>query len=209
MDQFSEAIEYREGLFHRADRHLDRIRRTLLHFGVSRISVPTLREFTDILHDAAISDKVPEEGVYKCRIVYPGRERLLEKIDFMEYGKKKIGSISLVESDTIEYSFKSTERAPLDSLLNESGADEIIIVKRGLLTDGSAYNIILEDYQKRLFTPSEPLLRGTMREELLESGTITPEEITPRMLSGFSHIHFINALNYIGDLRFPTTLVKR
>jgi 4-amino-4-deoxychorismate lyase len=78
-----------------------------------------------------------------------------------------VSSLHLIESDTINYTYKSTHREELNALYAQRGmADDILIVKDGYLTDTSIANIALYDGHT-WFTPAHPLLQGTKRAELL------------------------------------------
>ena len=54
--------------------------------------------------------------------------------------------------------------------------DDILIVKRGMVTDSSYANIVFRR-GKRWYTPWSALLKGTMRLNLLERNKIYEEEI--------------------------------
>lgn len=130
-------------------------------------------------------------GLYKCRIIY---EKAIESIDFKPYGFPKIRSLQLVVDNDIEYSCKYTNRAALRRLLEKRGsADEILIVKNGLITDTSFTNVVFFDGEKWL-TPAAPLLNGTQRERLLHEEKIIPVDIRPADLSLFRKARLINAM---------------
>ena len=72
-------------------------------------------------------------------------------------------------------------------------ADEIIIIKNGLVTDTSIANIaILHD--ERWLTPKLPLLEGTTRKRLLNEGKVFESNITPTMLRNADKIALMNAM---------------
>jgi 4-amino-4-deoxychorismate lyase len=134
--------------------------------------------------------------MYKCRIIY---SREIETIEFIPYTKKKIEIIKLVECDAIEYNHKYFNRKIFDDLLAESGADEILIIKEGKITDTSYSNIAFYDGNKWL-TPSTPLLKGTKREKLLREGKIFKAEIVKNDLQYFQSASLINAMMDLGEL---------
>ena len=81
--------------------------------------------------------------------------------------------------------------------------DDILIVRRGLLTDTSIANIALFD-GKDWFTPKLPLLRGTCRTALIDNGIIKEKDIRPEELSSYSFVRLFNAMIKWGALEFST-----
>ena len=77
--------------------------------------------------------------------------------------------------------------------------DDIIIVKNGNLTDSSYSNLAFNDGSKWI-TPSTPLLTGTRRGQLIESGELYEEELKVSDLKYFHSCSLINALNGIGEI---------
>ena len=93
---------------------------------------------------------------------------------------RPVHSLQLVYSDDIDYTYKSTDREALNRLFACRGErDDILIVRRGLLTDTSIANIALFD-GKDWFTPKLPLLRGTCRTALIDNGIIKRKKISGR-----------------------------
>ncbi len=186
--KFSEAIKVRDGVFYNLAGHQSRITRTVQHF---------------FGHDIVL-DLTPEmippalrTGLVKCRMVYDGQG--IESVEFAPYTFRTIRSVAIVHDNTIDYTYKSTDRSRLNELLKTSGCDEIVIVKNGLVSDSSSANIALEDASGALYTPSTPLLAGTKRASLLESDIITEREIRPEELQTASKIRLINAMIDLED----------
>jgi len=145
---------------------------------------------------------IPEEykkGLVKCRIIY---REAVHQVSFQPYQKRIISCVKIIENNDIDYSYKWQKRDNMDALFNMKGkADEIIIVKNGLLTDAYYYNIVCLS-GKALFTPSRPLLHGVMREKLLNNKRIIPWDITVPNLKEFDRIYLVNALTPLGDIHF-------
>lgn len=142
--------------------------------------------------------KIPADlprSVHKCRILYNAE---IHKIEFIPYRIKKIKTIELITDDEIKYPFKYADRSALQKLKNKSLADEIIIVKNGLLTDTSYANLVFFDGEKWL-TPATPLLPGTMRAKLIALGKIREENIRPTDLRLFKKLKLINAMLGFGN----------
>lgn len=168
--------------------HTKRFNRTRqLQLGItSEIDLSILHELAD----------PPATGLFKCRIVYSHDIQLIE---FVPYHIRKIHSLRLVEDDTIDYFFKSTDREHLKQLFAQrSMDDDILIVKNGFLTDTYYSNVVLEN-EEGLFTPETYLLHGVRRMQLLATKQIQTATIRPEDLPRFQRIHLINAMMDLGD----------
>ena len=114
-------------------------------------------------------------GCSKLRFVYD--KEGIHDITCTLYTCREIRSLHLVYDDNISYPYKSTDRSALNELKKQQGdCDEILIVRNNHLTDTSYTNIALYD-GKQWFTPSIPLLCGTMRQRLLDCGLLQEREI--------------------------------
>jgi 4-amino-4-deoxychorismate lyase len=78
-------------------------------------------------------------------------------------------------------------------------ADDIVIVKNGLVTDAFAANLIFFDGQKWV-TPNTPLLKGTQRQYSLDQGIISETEIKESDISSFQKVGLINAMVSFEDM---------
>ena len=103
-----------------------------------------------------------------------------------------------------------TDRSALDaSFARRRGADDVIIVRRGLLTDTTVANLALFDpHTARWYTPAVPLLAGTHRSALLSAGVLTPHpNLTPESLVRFTRLRLFNALLSWGECELPIAAV--
>ncbi len=133
----------------------------------------------------------PVKGVLKCRLEYNHTDFTTK---FESYHPRQIQSLRLVNADDISYAHKFTDRQKLQQLFDSRGDfDDILIVKNNLITDTSIGNILLFR-SKQWVTPANPLLKGTMRQLLLESNQIKEEEITVNDLRKFKLFRPINAM---------------
>jgi 4-amino-4-deoxychorismate lyase len=133
----------------------------------------------------------PTKGLFKCRLTYDEQSR---EIEFIPYTPKSISSLRVVEHDRVSYEFKYADRKTLNKLYDlRNGCDDVLIVKRGLVTDSSFCNIAFRK-GKRWYTPWSPLLKGTQRQKLIEWQQITEEEITVQDIKNFESFRLINAL---------------
>lgn len=140
-------------------------------------------------------------GRIKCRVVF--REKI-EEVTYAPYTVRSIKSLQLVNSDTIDYHLKSTNRDMLNTLFSQRcGHDDVLIVKKGLLTDTSFTNIALFDGEK-WFTPSTPLLKGTQRAYLLNQGLVYIRQIGVEDLYSYRQVVLFNAMIPFGELILNT-----
>ncbi len=138
-----------------------------------------------------------QKGNWKCRILY---DQKINGLSFEPYIAKEINTLKLIESD-VEYGYKYEDRSILDDLYKQRGdADEIIIIKGGLVTDTSIANILLFDGLNWI-TPDAPLLEGTMRAELISKKVAAPRKVKATDLSTYKKIMLVNAMNPFNELK--------
>lgn len=137
----------------------------------------------------------PKKGTYRCRLLYDlSKTPHIIDVTYHEYKKRDINSLKLVYDDDIEYSLKSADRSKLDALYEQrGGCDDILIVKKSLVTDTTIANIAFYD-SKRWVTPKHPLLKGTTRERLLMEKMIFEEDIYAEDIERFSKVALMNAM---------------
>ncbi|WP_456485877.1 aminotransferase class IV family protein [Hydrogenimonas sp.] len=146
-------------------------------------------EYTPIDLEDAIRP-TSASGQIKCRVRYA--QDLID-VTFEPYIPREIRRLKPIDS-TIEYAYKYSDREAIEELFSRRGeADDILIVKNGLVTDTSAANIAFYD-GSRWHTPKNPLLRGTTRERLLRSGFLTPRDIPIGQIDRFEAFALMNAM---------------
>jgi 4-amino-4-deoxychorismate lyase len=145
-------------------------------------------------------------GITKLNVFY--NESSLE-IAFSIYQPRKIEKVKLVAAPTqLNYRHKYTDRDVLDNLLNQSGSDEIIIVRNGAITDTSKANIVFKKDGK-LYTPNTFLLNGTMRQYLLSKGEISEKIILAEDIHQFDAMYFVNAMNpLVNSCKYDCKLIQ-
>lgn len=191
---FIETIRLEDGVPQHLEYHQERMRATYrAHFHTGE--APDLR--------ALLPTSCPI-GCVKWRVVY-GRE--LRESSVEPYAPRHIATLRLVIDDEIDYAYKRLDRTRLNLRYAQRGAaDDVIIVRRGLLTDTSIANIALGD-GKHWFTPAEPLLKGTARERLISEGLLTPSVLTPADLLRYPSVVLFNALISFGTVCLRTESV--
>ena len=128
---------------------------------------------------------------YKVRIVY---DREIQSVEFLPYQMKSINSIQLFEIDPkINYTYKYSDRSFLDEFLKEAQTDDLVLVKSNYITDCTYSNIVFFDGEN-WFTPRAVLLKGTMRESLLNEEKIKEKNIKISDLANFQSFKRINAM---------------
>jgi 4-amino-4-deoxychorismate lyase len=130
--------------------------------------------------------------VFRLRVLY--REEI-EKTEFIPHVDRTASSLKLVSADDFDYSYKYADRRLLESLFEQRGeCDEILIVRKGFITDTSISNIVFRRTDGAWITPDTPLLKGTMRMLLLESGAISEIPVRPEDLGNYSGAKMINCM---------------
>jgi 4-amino-4-deoxychorismate lyase len=131
-------------------------------------------------------------GVFRCRVLY--REEI-EKIEFIPHVNREVRSLKLVSADDIDYSLKYADRKILELLFEQRAeCDEILIVREGFITDTSISNIVFRRTDGAWITPDTPLLNGTMRMFLLESGAISEAPVRSGDLNNYTGAKMINCM---------------
>ncbi|PKL85483.1 MAG: hypothetical protein CVV22_07955 [Ignavibacteriae bacterium HGW-Ignavibacteriae-1] len=185
MSPFIETLKIRNGDIRNIDYHQSRMTRTIFaHYNSGNI--PSLEfEIRDRAND------LDDDITYKCRVTYG---KSIEKIEFEKYNIKRQIAIKAVTANNLHYSFKYADRSIFQKLLEQNpDYTDVLIIKNGCVTDTTYANIVLLRDGK-MFTPSTPLLAGTMRQSLLDTGLITQELIRREDLAGFDKFLLINSM---------------
>ena len=181
MSLFIESIKVFNGIVYNLALHQERVNRTLSEFYPnSKIDLSEIKVFP-----------MYGQGLYKLRIIYSDK---IEKYEFLPYKIYETKTLKIVHSDNLKYDYKYLERTAINRLFSARGdSDDILIVRNGLITDTSYCNVVLDDGYK-LYTPANPLLRGTKREQLLREKRIEQSEISVDDLVDFKRVILINAM---------------
>jgi 4-amino-4-deoxychorismate lyase len=180
--KFLESIRVSKRIFENLGLHQNRVKK------VFEAYFPTL-PVIDLFSIQIPSDL--DNGLYKCRVIYTQK---IEQVEFVPHQIKSIHSLCLVEGNHIDYSHKLAQRDALQALYQRrKSAEDVLIVRDGLITDTSYGNIAFWDGQQ-WFTPHPPLLEGTQRSKLIKSEIIFSKEIKVTDLSNFYKFKIFNAL---------------
>lgn len=183
MSLFIESIKLLDGDYINLFYHEQRMKRSLwLLCGVH--DTINLEEYLQRMHK-------PKKGLFKCRIIYDDVSR---QVEFTSYQQKKIETLKVIEHDRIYYEYKFKDRSDIDRLFAQRGTfDDILIVRQGMVTDSSICNIVFKK-NSEWFTPSTPLLEGTMRQSLLDKGIIQTAPIQKQDIQSFQSFKLINSM---------------
>jgi 4-amino-4-deoxychorismate lyase len=146
-------------------------------------SIDIAGQLTDI-------ENFDSEGILKCRILYSD---IIHSIEFQPYTPRVIRALTLIEDNTIDYTYKYADRSMFDRLPPHAPDTDLLIVKNGFITDTTFSNIVFYDGTQWV-TPSTYLLNGTQRQRLLREGRIVSREIRVGDLSRFISAKPINAM---------------
>ncbi len=193
--RFIESIAIKDGVAELLSYHQARMDYTYQHFFQKNNP-----------HDLSeLIQTVPESGLYKFRVVY---DEDIQEITSERYLAKPIRTLELVEGSGIDYSFKYEDRSALDELYHSrSRGDDIIIVQNGLITDSYYANLAFWDGE-RWVTPTNPLLKGTRRQFLLNAGTLYEQEITVEQPGIYQKMCLINAMIDLGEVEIDIAMIK-
>ena len=188
MIKLLETIRFENGAFSRLDLHKQRMNHSRKELLNCSDEIDLERELEPHAYEAGL---LKNDGVFKCRIIYAEE---METIDFTPYRVPAIESLKLVADDQITYDHKYLDRSHLDRLFRQKGScDDIIIVRDGFVTDTWFANLLFFDGMN-WFTPENPLLQGTQRAHLLQSGRVKRSPITESEVRDFQKARLVNAM---------------
>jgi len=194
MSLLFETISIRNGVAENLDWHQQRLEASWQKLSGKRSCILLANELSIPAHAMT--------GHFRCRVDYSEK---ITKTEFSPYRVKEINHLKLIDDNQIDYSLKFSDRTRLNHLFSlRQGADDILIVKHGKITDTSFANIIFWD-GKAWFTPSTPLLAGTCRARMLDQGLISEADISPADLSQFTAFKLINALRCADEIAASKT----
>ncbi|CAN5166034.1 aminotransferase class IV family protein [soil metagenome] len=182
MSRLIETIRLLDGQFHNLDYHQQRVTRAFRDL----LKLPGTLDLSKIL----IKD-VPAKGLFKCRLLY---HKSVESLTFTPYTIRYVKSLRMVIHDTIDYGHKFEDRNVLNELFEQrDSCDDVLIIKKGMVTDASYSNILLKK-KSEWFTPASCLLQGTMRQRLIDDGRLRIEEIKAGDIVDFDKFKLINSM---------------
>ncbi|MEQ1586872.1 MAG: hypothetical protein ABL895_13380, partial [Cyclobacteriaceae bacterium] len=134
MCQLLESIYVNDGVFRNLAYHEARMQASVLALFKKQYAIN--------LQSALTQYSLPLRGLYKTRVIY---NTSILKIEVVRYVSKSVHSLKLIEHKDIAYAHKFVDRTLLTELYSQRGrAEDILIVKNGLITDTYYGNIIFK-----------------------------------------------------------------
>ena len=194
-NEFVETIRVEEGRAWNLVRHNERMNRTRRAFWGDNVDNLRLENW---IHPEDYQERM------RCRVVYGMN---IVKVEYFRYQMRNVNSLKLVTCDEADYSYKYADRSLLNTLYEQRGeADDVLIVRNGLLTDTSIANVALFDGSD-WYTPVCPLLKGTCRQQLLDERKVRERDIKVEDILKYSDIALFNAMIPFGELVFKTKFI--
>ncbi len=117
----------------------------------------------------------------------------IKEIELFDIKKREFKKFKTIDIN-FNYSFKYKNRKNFENLYQKyPNFDEFILVKNGLITDTTISNLAFFT-GKEWLSPKNPLLKGTVREKLLNEKKIKLTDIHKADLKYFKKIAMINAI---------------
>lgn len=109
------------------------------------------------------------------------------------YKTRKFRNFKILKSD-VNYERKFLDRSALDEIFAQRDAnDDILIEKNGILTDTTIANIAILQNDIRI-TPRNPLLKGTIRQRLLNNSFLIERNFGIKELLNTQSFAILNAM---------------
>lgn len=188
MCRLLETIRFENGEFSNLRFHQQRMNASQIDLFGSEEAI-SVRE--KIVQSQTFRELKHKKGLFKCRVIYAEQ---IEKIEFTHYQVPKIQSLQIVNDNDIQYAHKYLDRNHLEKLFSlKENCDDILIVKKGMITDTSFANLLFYN-GKEWLTPAQPLLKGIQRQFLLDREQIAAADIRFSDLKYFTKARLVNAM---------------
>lgn len=189
MFRYLESIRVNNGLVSNLEGHQRRVERTL---GVRSDDTPI--QLVNVLPE------IPDTGLYKWRLEYNLFGLVSQSMT--PYIMKPILSVMCIDIH-FDYSRKFSNRSRIDLVYTQKeNADDILMIKNGLVTDTSYGNVAF--YRDgHWITPEQPLLQGVRRESLLATNKIQLGKISKSEIHDYNKMTIFNAMIDIGEIEIP------
>jgi 4-amino-4-deoxychorismate lyase len=112
--------------------------------------------------------------------------------------------------EEMEYSYKYEDRSMIDTLSDQKGSmDDILMCREGWVMDTSNSNIAFRK-NERWYTPSMPLLAGTSWKRLVAGKILLPRPVHQKDISLFDCYKLFNAMNDFNEVHEkPLTNIRQ
>ena len=197
MCLFIETIRIDHGRVCNLSRHNRRLNDTRAHFWPE--STPL--QLSDYLSSPGCGAGITGAGIVKARVVYG--EKGIEDVSYSPYTVQHVHSLALMQADTIDYTYKSAGREPLNRLFALRGACDDILIVKTRPADRHLHR------QHRPFRRHPLVHAGTSPAERNQTGSLAGrrnlagKSIRPEDLPSFSTVRLFNAMIDWGELELP------
>jgi 4-amino-4-deoxychorismate lyase len=133
---------------------------------------------------------VPSQGTYRVKIEY---NTDIQNVTCKPYQNQRTFQKIVLRQADFSYDFKYCNRDCFEIKDDIDDIDDILFVKNNFLTDTTIANIaLMVDSQWRI--PKNPLLKGTTRQRLLDTGLLKEENLSIDKLKMAKKFAIMNAL---------------
>ncbi len=184
MSHLFESIRLINGQVRNLKYHQQRVERAFEFYG-ERCHLDLKEYFKQV--------EMPKDGLYKLRISYNINHHKKEHA-ISPYKRRSIKTLKLVGLTKETYAHKFEDREFIGTYYAGKGErDDVLFHRRGKVLDTSYCNVVFYD-GKDWLTPKESLLRGTMRDRLLDQGVIREGDIFVSEMGNYKKVRLINAM---------------
>ena len=184
MYRLIETIRLEDGTFGNLNYHQQRMNHAFGQLYLNSIALD--------LEKILVEDTYPAYGLFKCKVVYDLSNHVIQ---YEPYTIRQVISLKMVEQNELVYNFKYEDRLQLNQAFNKrKRCDDVLIIKEGLVTDTSYANIVFKKKNGEWVTPSSCLLKGTMRQFLIDTNRIKEEVVSGNDVSKFESYKLINSM---------------
>lgn len=195
---FFESISFEKGKASLLEYHYHRMRHTIkTELSLGKIGDKQREKIESFLDTTMffLRTLIPpsSKGYFKCRVTYNPYNIDNKSVKFIPYELSPIKTLQLVDGDNIIYDRKYSDRSQINRLFKKRGSnDDILIVRKGMITDSSYCNILFFDGKGWVTPPS--LLPGVQKAFLLDQKMIREIPIKERDIFKYKSFKLINAL---------------
>lgn len=136
--------------------------------------------------------KAPNNGLFRAKVIYDEKGDLID-CSLFSYKARKFRNFKILKSD-VNYERKFLDRSALDEIFAQRGSnDDVLIEKNRILTDTTIANIAI--LQNNIWiTPKNPLLKGTIRQRLLNNSFLIERNFGIKELLNAQSFAILNAM---------------
>lgn len=149
-----------------------------------------------VRNQAAVENAM--QGRWRASVTYTAEG--VERVRLVQYVKPSISALRMISIEENFYSKKWADRSRLNGYKEAlpQGVEPIFVLE-GKVTDTTFSNVVVER-DGTLYIPDMPLLAGTKRHRLLDTGVVRSISLRVDDLRLYERIHLVNAMLDPGEL---------